>query len=881
MSPRSALVFGLLGIALAGASVCPAGPPAPAPGDDPLPPGALARMGSFRFRNTTPINADLSPDGRLFAVVAPRNRIRLLDAATGKEVRSFATDPQGSWRPLAFSPDGKSLGVAGESGQVMYLYDVATGKKLRQFEAPDNLPRRSFFFSADGGTLVAFGDAYREKGHFFVWDVATGKLLARFESPPSMGDQAAISPDGKTLVCWQAGSPGYLGDDKQALARDQTVLGWNVTTGKESVQFRVEWDYQKNRLGCFSPDGRTLALFTGDSTIEIWDPYTGKQMRRLIGRRGLRSFLTFSPDGKTILAETSGGVVQSWDVATGRRVGLSEPLPRTVSPPYMAMLRPDGPPWKLVFSPDGRVLAWRAADHALDLSDLSAAKLLTPAGSHREAVPLVVFSADGKTVRSCSSPSTIFEWDPVTGRRLRAINCRSDSSEGVLFGNRLSSSDRKLFLGGTSTLRELATGREVCSFESRIQDATSALSPTGTMLAIAGTDDRGSVTQVWNIGSGETVRRLAVGPGKPRGVALAADGRTLAVGSHVSTEPSLLRGQIEVRLWDVVSGVEIRKVQGDTLANAEACDLMFSPDGKVLAVVGGWSSGWCKVVICDVATGVRLHDLGIAGWHDQYIRVGFAPSGRVALAFSPDGRTLAIGGDSKVILCEVATGNARREWTGHQGPVTALDFSPDGKRLVSGGADTTLLVWDVAGPRAGPHPRGHLKLEALEELWSELADRDAPRAYRAIGRLVDAPADALPFLHKQLSTAFKPGAELAELGRTIANLDHDTFQVRERAQRDLVGLGKGVEPALRKFLAGAPSTEARQRGEKVLKELAKPGWPMNEVRLRRAIEAIERADKEEARKVLTSLAEGPANALLTQEAKAALQRLTKQPTAEP
>jgi WD40 repeat protein len=69
-----------------------------------------------------------------------------------------------------------------------------------------------------------------------------------------------------------------------------------------------------------------------------------------------------------------------------------------------------------------------------------------------------------------------------------------------------------------------------------------------------------------------------------------------------------------------------------------------------------------------------------------------------ALAYSPDGRTLATGGDKKVRLWELGNGKprARAGLRGHTSAVTALVFAPDGRTLVSGGWDSTLRLWDPA-----------------------------------------------------------------------------------------------------------------------------------------------------------------------------------------
>ena len=76
------------------------------------------------------------------------------------------------------------------------------------------------------------------------------------------------------------------------------------------------------------------------------------------------------------------------------------------------------------------------------------------------------------------------------------------------------------------------------------------------------------------------------------------------------------------------------------------------------------------------------------------------PSGSCrTLAISPDGLTLATGGDGKVVtLWDLATGRERATLTGHDGAITCLAFAPDGKTLASGSRDASVTLWDVAKP---------------------------------------------------------------------------------------------------------------------------------------------------------------------------------------
>src|SRR5205085_1175715 len=78
-----------------------------------------------------------------------------------------------------------------------------------------------------------------------------------------------------------------------------------------------------------------------------------------------------------------------------------------------------------------------------------------------------------------------------------------------------------------------------------------------------------------------------------------------------------------------------------------------------------------------------------------------------AVAFSPDGKTLASAGGNTIRLWDVADGKNTLTLTGHKDLVGPVVFSPDGKALASAGVDRTIKLWDVAGGKNTATLRGH------------------------------------------------------------------------------------------------------------------------------------------------------------------------------
>src|SRR5262249_48135027 len=169
---------------------------------DALPPGALARIGTVRFRHgDSVLSVAFSPDGTKVASGCGDGAVRVWEAATGKEVVSLAAHHY-FVSALVFSPDGKVLisrgrddtpGPYGGAG-VIRVWDLATGKELRQFKGLDH-GGGVIALSADGKTLAAGGYGTT----IFLWDLATGKELRRLESERFHLVNVAFSPDGKVL----------------------------------------------------------------------------------------------------------------------------------------------------------------------------------------------------------------------------------------------------------------------------------------------------------------------------------------------------------------------------------------------------------------------------------------------------------------------------------------------------------------------------------------------------------------------------------------------------------------------------------------------------------------------------------------------------------
>jgi len=293
-------------------------------------------------------------------------------------------------------------------------------------------------------------------------------------------------------------------------------------------------------------------------------------------------------------------------------------------------------------------------------------------------------------------------------------------------------------------------------------------------------------------------------------------------------------------------------------------------------VATGKEQGQLGKVVADQPRGdstrMTLAALGIDG-----ISGGFSgPGGPVGVTFSPDGRALAVRGpDLSVRIWDVTAGKEISQLKGHGGRIETLAFAPSGRALASGATDTTILLWDTAGPlkdlsKLRPAQLTEAEVEAI---WSDLSGEDATKARQGVQKLSAAPGQAVPFLSERLKPAARIDPE--KITGWIADLDSEKFTVRRDAAVNLLKVGEQAVPALQKALASGPQLETRKRMEELVDRLTGGSLTADQIRLVRAVEALERMRVPEARQLLRKLAEGAPGTLPTREARAALDRLPR------
>jgi len=819
---------------------------------DPLPEDAVMRLGTLQ-RRAVGMKLAVTADGK--SIIGTRNLPRnsllsIWDAATGELCQKRELPEY--LRVHLLSPDGQWL-IAPSGWDELGIWDVGTLKKVRVLKAEGRRRFDSIAISRDCKRVAAVGSQEDKKGGYdhriCIWEMVEGKEIFRTEIHKNHPfSQLALSPDGKRLL-------GMFISNSS----DSGLYCWDIVAGRqawinEKIRSPLSVIFTADGKIVTSPSGQIVDLVTGQTVkLENPPPITTKlKGGGIASHAGMQ--LTLTPDDRTLLIpKPNGNGLIVWDTIHGKELRTLQ----VEADEVVAM--PDG---KSIITNDGSLQRW----------DLETGKPLwqdTFALGHIGKINAMAFSADGKRLASCSADGSVRLWDSTTGRPLRVWRAYSPLAGWGL---------------------------------PKILDIT----PDGRWILSVGLV---GPIKLWDASSEKGVRSIALPP-NDRGndyrdslqLRIRADGsQAVALIADFTEPPSHHR----LATWDLKT-VQMLTCHTFEQSNPQLCAL--SPDGSLLLRNGD---------LVDTASGQKLAQmegpptlpcvfsrdgaLVLGGTELPENRTGFpsriqttghlcvweSVTGKTVahvkasmrtdqVAFHPNNRLLAaiddrFDTDGGIHLYDVVTNKllAVRRMPkdvprGRMSDQIIFDFSPDGRRLATGMPDGTILLWDVSLPPSQPQ---HLRAKEIESLWTALADADAAKAWRAVWRLADARDDALALLRGRVKPCPTAAADL--MRKLLADLDSDSFDVREAALKRLRELGPEAEPALRAALKSKPSLELRRRIEALL--TAAPSPPTSEeLRQLRALIVLERIGTVEAKRLLEETAQGPPSARLTRQARAAL-----------
>jgi WD40 repeat protein len=806
---------------------------------DPLPDGAIARLGTLRWRQALrdgsgAARLSFSRDGK-FLASAGSVGLAVWEVRTGKPA-GWAPPARGAAAAL-FSPDGKALVTesAGPLGErlkdplavrrLIQHWEVGTGKLLREVPLVRSLyALTSTVLSPDGTLLVS----NTPEGRVCAWDARTGRLLRQIPLELSYIDALALSGDGKVLA---------------AVAQDGTLWLYETATGKALRRFesKVPGIVPGAHWPALSPDGRTLVAFTPRGA-SVWDAATGRLRKDVKDCHGRA---VFSPDNK-LLAIGDRKAVRLLDARSLAEIRRFEA--------HHEFIR------ALAFSPDGRLLA-TAHEHTIGLWDVATGKRLNPSPGHHGVVLKLAFSPDGKRLASGGDDGLAMIWDLPSGKAAHRLAGRWPEVVSLAWspdGGTLATGDGHWRgRGGANEamvrLFDAGKGRLLRQFFAHLHGVESlAFSPAGPgggrgshVLASGGGDAR---VRAWDPASGKRLWQARGAEGW-KYVGFSPDGKALLAGGSSG----------DLHLYQPNDGRELRDLTTGLDESRQVLHTAFLPDGKTFLT----AERNTRSVSAQTPLTLSFRD-AVTGRVQRSFSVPAGPGydSYPGYALARDGKTVAVVvGDYRanaVELWDTASGKRVARLDGHAGAVIAVAFSPDGKTLATGSRDTTVLLWDVTRGR-------------VEHLFREVGAGGGP----GLRALREDPGRAVPVLKERLAEV---AAAEGRAARLLVKLDSDTFRVREEATRELERLAPRVEPALRLAVEHHPSAEVRRRAQKILGGLKRGPTdppPLDPRRVGAAVALLEELGTAAARQALEELARGPAASAVTREAQAALRRLGK------
>ncbi|MCA9264210.1 MAG: PD40 domain-containing protein, partial [Planctomycetales bacterium] len=348
--------------------------------------------------------------------------------------------------------------------------------------------------------------------------------------------------------------------------------------------------------------------------------------------------------------------------------------------------------------------------------DLESKQPLHTLTGHRDRLTCVAFSPNGRTLATGGIDKRVLFWDVMHGVRLETRD-HLDEVQGLAFapnGEVLAAADR----GGAIVVwpvpvEQQGSERPPLNNASETAPIQRVHAHEGRVYSVVFAHDS---DELYSTGADGRVYRWHLAPAEME-IQLPTHGRTFDL-AFITPDQLVTAADQGVRVYDSRSGALKQTLEGDTqrwqsvtvspsrwLAaggldgnvvvwdlrtwkawrrwhfddSVDLNQLAFSPDGKLLAVAL-WSVG--RVRLMDVGTGNE-----VGRWEAELVN---------AVTFSPDGRYVVADSLNDVLIWDMASGMLVHRMAGHASTIRALSFPPNDDRLISSSKDRTAKVWDTA-----------------------------------------------------------------------------------------------------------------------------------------------------------------------------------------
>ncbi|MDE0484794.1 MAG: WD40 repeat domain-containing protein [Candidatus Poribacteria bacterium] len=346
----------------------------------------------------------LSQDGAILATANEHGIVNVWQTQTDKPLLTLTSGYTKPLAALVFSHDGKTLASGDITGNIQ-LWDTNKHRKRMTIKT-DNNYIRMLAFAKTNKTLLS-----ESRGNITAWDIPSGMQENAYTIPDALGGSISASfKDGTRLTRKKVGAFTPNSEKLVIQTKNGTEI-WDILNAKNlstSTKIRKYWTTP-------AFDGKMLATASGNAT-RLWNTNTDEEVATLQTPKGFidgaletfnsRNFnvysLAFTPDGKTLAVGTGNKEIHLWDVTTRQLIKTISGHQHTVC--------------ELAFSPDGTILASGDTGGKIHLWEFATRRHLKTYETTKGFIHKLAFSPDGKTLASMNESSyrqdgTIFLWN--------------------------------------------------------------------------------------------------------------------------------------------------------------------------------------------------------------------------------------------------------------------------------------------------------------------------------------------------------------------------------------------------------------------------------------------------------------------------------------
>ncbi len=605
-----------------------------------------------------------SPDGKYVATASFDNSVKLWDATTGKEIKTYGGTLGHTKQAIAvgFSPDGAML-ASGSTDNTLKVWDVPVNSPIRSFKTSDSLS--AVALSVDGTKLALAG----KDGSLKLVTPAEFKELVKFEA----GHKGAI-----TALAFNA-----AGTQLASVGVDRMLRYWNTATGQIVATVGA---HIGSVNGLVINPGTAGAITVGDDGfLKIWSP-TPVASKTLPGHASTIRALAMTTDNASYYTASDDRTVRQFGLAAAKETrSLTGPLANIVS----VATHPNNT-FIAAGTADSRVFLWNNTDgkvltnwlaHAGAVTSVQVqpqvTQLMSAGGdglvkfwaapalaprilTHADAVLAVATSVDGKKIVTGSTDKIVRIFDSTK----QALEKQFAGHTGPVTAVALSANLLLLASGGAdNTVRiwNQATAKESDVLLAHGAPVTALQFNVGNTQMLSASED--GAVKLWALPM--VAPKSLVHPDAIAVLTLSPDGAKAITGGNDKT----------VRVWNLTSGLKEKDYLGPTLAIT--C-VGVARSGATLAA----GSADKTLTLWSAADGKSLHKLPM-------------PALPQSVTFSADGQSVFVGlADGNIKQIKLADGKEIKTLPAtHKGAVVSLALSVKGDLLYSASADKTIQTW--------------------------------------------------------------------------------------------------------------------------------------------------------------------------------------------